>query len=144
MAKYISKFSGRQVDEAVEIVRKQQELGTDKILDSTADKPVDLNTMLFEEGKYTIYYFTGADEGSTSGKPIEVEVFKYKDGAPGQRYEKNGTTVERKYDTETSTWGDWVPVTDFSTVTGDEVLQVSKDTIVYREVKDASEVVLVS
>ena len=102
MAKYYSEHSGVQIDEAVKIVLTEKELGTNKILDSSAEKPVDLNTLITEEGKYTIYYFSGAAEGTESGKPIEIQVFKYPDGSPGQRYEVNGVTVELKYDTETS------------------------------------------
>lgn len=140
MAKHLSPYTGDQYDNAVKYIIQQQLLGNDKIIESTPENPVDLDNMINSEGKFTMENFTGAAEGTESGKPIEVEVFKYPDGSPGQRYDKDGVTVERKYDTETEAWSDWKPVQAFGIVTGDEVLDVATDTIVYRVVKDASEV----
>lgn len=140
MAKHLSPYTGKQYDNAVKYIIQQQLIGNDKIIETTPDNPADLDNMVTTEGKFTIENFIGAAEGTESGKPIEVEVFKYPDGTPGQRYEQNGTTIERTYDTETKTWSEWKPVQTFGVVTGDDVLNVAKDTIVYRVVKDASEV----
>lgn len=144
MAKFTSKYSGKEIDAAIDEFKKQQELSTDKIIDTSVDEPIDLNNMVENEGKYTVYHFSGAAEGTESGKPIEIEVFKYPDGNTGQRYEQNGVTVERKYNSETEEWGEWNPVKDFGVVEGDEVLDVQKDTVVYRVVADASAITPVS
>lgn len=140
MAKHISIYDGKQLDASIEHYLKQEEIGSDKILDSSVDKPVDLNNLINSEGTFTIEYFEGAGEGTESGKPIEVEVFKDAAGSTVQRYEQNGTVLERKYDTETEEWSTWKPVQNFAVVTENVALDVAKDTIVYHVVKDASEV----
>lgn len=140
MAKHISIYDGKQLDASIAHFLKQEEIGSDKILESSVEKPVDLNNLINSEGTFTIEYFEGAGEGTESGKPIEVDVFKDANGATVQRYEQNGTTLERKYDAETEEWTTWKPVQDFAVVTSDTVLDVAKDTIVYHVVKDASEV----
>lgn len=140
MAKYHSSYTGPEIDESVGKILKQKDLGMGKTLDSSVDEPFDLNTLINEEGTYTIQYVVGAVDESEYGKPIEIKVFTYPDGRPGQRYEKNGIAYERKYDPESSEWGEWEPVQDFRIVEGDEVLNVGKDITVFRIVKDASEV----
>lgn len=144
MAGYPSLYTGDEVDEAIGIALKQKDLGMGRVLDSSVDEPFDLNTLIHEEGTYIVQYCVGCVEGSEYGKPINLKVFTYPDGSPGQKYEKNGIEYERKYDTESSEWGEWKPCQDFAVVEGNEVLNVGKDIIVYRVVKDASEVIPVS
>lgn len=140
MAKYKSKYSGKIIDHAVERVLMDEE--TDKIVDSSPDTPVDLDSISTNEGSYTIYHFTD-DNGETVSleTPIKMEVFKCADGGTGQRYDKNGITMERKLDVSTGEWSEWKPKSDVIKVEGNEPVQVEKETMVFRIVKDTSEVV---
>lgn len=143
MAKYHSQYTGPEIDEAIGNALKQKDLGMYIVIDSSVDNPFDLDTLI-KEGTYTVEYFTGAVEESESGNPIEIKVFTYPDGSLGQRYEKDGITYERKYDADSSEWEEWKPVQEFRVVEGDDVVNVGKDIVVFRIVKDASEVTPVS
>lgn len=138
--KYKSEFSGKEIDTAIKKVYSDKELSVNQILESSADNPINLDNLTDQEGKFTIYFFENAAEGSTSGKPIELEVFKDANGNIVHRYEKNGVTMERVYNEEAKTWSDWKPCASFSQIEEEETLEVTRDTLVFRNVKDASEV----
>lgn len=138
--KYKSEFSGKEIDAAIKKVYNDKELSVNQILESSADNPINLDNLTDQEGKFTIYFFENAADGSTSGKPIELNVFRDVNGNVVHRYEKNGITMERVYNEETKTWSNWKPVMSFSLIGEGETLEVIRDTLIFRSVKDASEV----
>ena len=137
MGAFYSNYEGEDIDEAVEWVKSYKNTSPSKIIESTFENKVDLNTLL-EEGKFTIaYYIHSKDDDST--KTIELEVIKVNRNLTIQRYDLNGLTAQRSYYHESSRWSTWNFVKSFIVADENEEINVGSDTLVFRVVKSRVE-----
>lgn len=137
MGAFYSDYEGEDIDEAVEWVKSYKNTSPSKIIESTFENKVDLNTLL-EEGKFTIaYYIHSKDDDST--KTIELEVIKVNRNLTIQRYDLNGLTAQRSYYHESSRWSTWNFVKSFIVADENEEINVGSDTLVFRVVKSRLE-----
>lgn len=138
-ARYRSKFSGFDMDRGIEYALKMMEEGEQIIpIESTFDSKVDLN-MVLAPGKYSVRYYKNSYD-DTSDILIILTVAEFEDILI-QKYEYLGEVVQRKYTISKKEWGSWDYVRDFAIVEGmDEQIQVSKSTLVFRNVERASDI----
>ena len=131
VSKYYAKFSGQELDKAIEYILKfKNEFGV-TIIGSTIDTKVDLNT-LKEDGVYVIHYYENSYDVTLSSSRIELQVFRINSDILCQRYDSRGDTVQRYYSESDMTWSEWAPVKNILSVEEDEVVSVGKPTLVLR------------
>ena len=131
--KFISKYKGPDFDKAIEYILREHNLSVFKTLECSIDNKIDLNTLNYEEGVFTAQYFTNSCDDNDDSAVILTVVF-LDDTTVLQRYNLNGTDVQRVYDTESEEWSQWLPVKPFLRVSENEEVQVPKDTIIMREI----------
>lgn len=136
MAAYDSAYSGKELDEAITLVFQMKNLGTSKIIENSAGSPVNLKTLIDEEGTYTVYFYTNSYDDTKSGHPINLTVVADSAGNIIQSYDVDGYTVVRKLNITTSQWTDWAQKTPYTKVEQDEELEVGNDTLVFRNITD--------
>ena len=104
--KFISKFSGEEIDAAImkALMFNPEENGWIR-LSSTADNPVTLDD-LTSAGNFIIDYFTGGNDDIQSYSPINVSV-QERDGVINQNIIIKDNVYHRVYDDELMTYGVW-------------------------------------
>lgn len=136
MAAYDSAYTGKEHDEAISLIFQMKELGTSKILKSTANEPINLKTLIDNEGIFTIYFYTNSYDDTKSGHPINLSVVNDSSGNVIQSYDTDGYTVMRSLNITTSQWTDWVQKTPYTKVEQDESITVGNDTLIFRNITD--------
>lgn len=131
--KFISKYKGADFDKAIEYILREHNLSVFRTLECSIDNKIDLNTINYEEGVFTARYFTNSCDDNDDSAVIMTVVF-LDDTTVLQRYNLNGTDVQRIYDTESEEWTQWLPVKPFLRVSENEEVTVPKDTIIFREI----------
>jgi len=129
MLKYLSQYEGEDFDKTIEWVKSQREFGTSHILESSPTAKVDLNDVSFQQGTFTIHYYTNSYDDS-SANPINLDVIFLNDGDILQRYDYFGNTVQRFK--QGGVWGQWAFVKNFISVNEGDPVSVSADTLVLR------------
>ena len=129
MLKYLSQYEGEDFDKTIEWVKSQREFSTSHILDSSPTAKVDLNDVSFQQGTFTIHYYTNSYDDS-SANPINLDVIFLNDGDILQRYDYFGNTVQRFK--QGGVWGQWAFVKNFISVNEGDPVSVSADTLVLR------------
>lgn len=129
MLKYLSQYEGEDFDKTIEWVKSQREFSTSHILESSPTVKVDLNDVSFQQGTFTIHYYTNSYDDS-SANPINLDVIFLNDGDILQRYDYFGNTVQRFKQGEV--WSQWAFVKNFISVNEDDPVSVSADTLVLR------------
>lgn len=132
-SKYYAKFTGQELDKAIEyILHLKNEYGL-KIIGSSIDDKADLNTII-DDGVYVAHYYINSYDDTLSSTRIELEVFAINEHILCQRYDVKGDTVQRYYDYTDRTWSDWAPVKNILSVEENEVVSVGKPTLILRHV----------
>lgn len=131
--KFISKYKGNDFDKAIEYILREHDLSVFKTLECSISNKIDLDTLNYEEGVFTIQYFINSFDDNDDS-PIILNVVFLDDKHVLQRYNLNGTDVQRVYDSENLQWSDWLFVKSFLKVSENEEVQVPKDTIIFREI----------
>lgn len=138
--KYFSKFEGKEIDHSVDYTQSLENGSTFKIVGTSVDLKVDLNT-LTKPGIYIVHYYENSKDDTKSSLPIKLTVFYIDENTVGQKYELNSRTVSRTCDKQTSTWTEW-EFTSINTlfVEGNTKVSVSDNTLIFRHtnLKDAS------
>lgn len=129
MLKYLSQYEGEDFDKTIEWVKSQREFSTSHILESSPTAKVDLNDVSFQQGTFTIHYYTNSYDDS-SANPINLDVIFLNDGGILQRYDYFGNTVQRFK--QGGIWGQWAFVKNFISVNEGDPVSVSADTLVLR------------
>lgn len=129
MLKYLSQYEGEDFDKTIEWVKSQREFSTSHILESSPTAKVDLNDVSFQQGTFTIHYYTNSYDDS-SANPINLDVIFLNDGDILQRYDYFGNTVQRFK--QGGVWGQWAFVKNFISVNEGDPVSVSADTLVLR------------
>ena len=129
MLKYLSQYEGEDFDKTIEWVKSQREFSTSHILVSSPTAKVDLNDVSFQQGTFTIHYYTNSYDDS-SANPINLDVIFLNDGDILQRYDYFGDTVQRFK--QGGIWGQWAFVKNFISVNEGDPVSVSADTLVLR------------
>lgn len=129
MLKYLSQYEGEDFDKTIEWVKSQREFSTSHILESSPTAKVDLNDVSFQQGTFTIHYYTNSYDDS-SANPINLDVIFLNDGDILQRYDYFGNTVQRFK--QGGIWGQWAFVKNFISVNEGDPVSVSADTLVLR------------
>lgn len=129
MLKYLSQYEGEDFDKTIEWVKSQREFSTSHILESSPTAKVDLNDVSFQQGTFTIHYYTNSYDDS-SANPINLDVIFLNDGGILQRYDYFGNTVQRFK--QGGVWGQWAFVKNFISVNEGDPVSVSADTLVLR------------
>lgn len=129
MLKYLSQYEGEDFDKTIEWVKSQREFSTSHILESSPTAKVDLNDVSFQQGTFTIHYYTNSYDDS-SANPINLDVIFLNDGDILQRYDYFGNTVQRFK--QGGVWGQWAFVKNFISVNEGDSVSVSADTLVLR------------
>ena len=129
MLKYLSQYEGEDFDKTIEWVKSQREFSTSHILESSPTAKVDLNDVSFQQGTFTIHYYTNSYDDS-SANPINLDVIFLNDGDVLQRYDYFGNTVQRFK--QGGIWGQWAFVKNFISVNEGDPVSVSADTLVLR------------
>ena len=129
MLKYLSQYEGEDFDKTIEWVKSQREFSTSHILESSPTAKVDLNDVSFQQGTFTIHYYTNSYDDS-SANPINLDVIFLNDGDILQRYDNFGNTVQRFK--QGGIWGQWAFVKNFISVNEGDSVSVSADTLVLR------------
>ena len=129
MLKYLSQYEGEDFDKTIEWVKSQREFSTSHILESSPTAKVDLNDISFQQGTFTIHYYTNSYDDS-SANPINLDVIFLNDGDVLQRYDYFGNTVQRFK--QGGIWGQWAFVKNFISVNEGDPVSVSADTLVLR------------
>lgn len=129
MLKYLSQYEGEDFDKTIEWVKSQREFSTSHILESSPTAKVDLNDVSFQQGMFTIHYYTNSYDDS-SANPINLDVIFLNDGDILQRYDYFGNTVQRFK--QGGVWGQWAFVKNFISVNEGDPVSVSADTLVLR------------
>ena len=138
MAKYFSVYTGEDIDDAVTWVKNHQRVSTAKILESSFENKIDLNTLRDEEGRFTIaYYYHSKDDTST--KTINLDVIFVNDDLVIQRYELNGLVAQRSYYRAARAWTVWNFVKTFILADENEDIEVGTDTLVFRNINTPAE-----
>lgn len=133
--KYISKYQGAQFDQAIEYILSLRENSVMKTIESSPANKADLDTIVDEEGIYSIQYYIHSYD-DTDESAISLAVIFVDADTILQQYNANGTGVERIYTKSTGVWSSWLPVKSFIQASQNEVVSVSKPTIVFREITD--------
>ena len=76
MLKYLSQYEGEDFDKTIEWVKSQREFSTSHILESSPTAKVDLNDVSFQQGTFTIHYYTNSYD-DLSANPINLDVIFY-------------------------------------------------------------------
>lgn len=129
MLKYLSQYEGEDFDKTIEWVKSQREFSTSHILESSPTVKVDLNDVSFQQGTFTIHYYTNSYDDS-SANPINLDVIFLNDGDILQRYDYFGNIVQRFK--QGGVWGQWAFVKNFISVNEGDPVSVSADTLVLR------------
>ena len=129
MLKYLSQYEGEDFDKTIEWVKSQREFSTSHILESSPTAKVDLNDVSFQQGTFTIHYYTNSYDDS-SANPTTMDVIFLNDGDILQRYDYFGNTVQRFK--QGGVWGQWAFVKNFISVNEGDPVSVSADTVVLR------------
>lgn len=129
MLKYLSQYEGEDFDKTIEWVKSQREFSTSHILESSPTAKVDLNDVSFQQGTFTIHYYTNSYDDSFAN-PINLDVIFLNDGDILQRYDYFGNTVQRFK--QGGVWGQWAFVKNFISVNEGDPVSVSADTLVLR------------
>lgn len=129
--KYYSKFSGTDLDKAVEYILKLKAEAGVIIIGSTPEEVVDLNNVT-DIGNYVIHFYSNSYDDSQVPTLMELMVFEITDGIYCQRYDVRGETVQRLYSTVDKEFTNWAPVKNILSVEQDEVVSVGKPTLILR------------
>ena len=131
MLKFPSQYEGEDFDETIAWVKSQKEFATTQILESSPTEKVDLNTVTFQQGTFTIHFYTNShDDSSTT--PINLEVIFLNEGDVLQRYNYLGNYVQRIKTGEG--WSPWVVVKNFVIANENDSVSVNSDTMVLRSI----------
>lgn len=130
-SKYYAKFSGQELDKAIEYAMKLRNESDIQVIGSSVDTKVDLNEVK-ETGVYIAHYYTNSYDDTLSPLRIEVYTFPINDEIICQRYDVKGDTVQRYYSISEDIWSEWAPVKNILSVDEGEVVSVGKPTLVLR------------
>lgn len=129
MLKYLSKYEGEDFDKTIEWVKSREEFGTSHILDSSPTVKINLDTVITQQGTFTIHYYTNSyDDASTN--PINLDVIFLNEGDILQRYSYLGNVVQRFK--QNGSWTSWAFVKNFVSVGEADQVSVNTDTLVLR------------
>lgn len=132
MLKYSSQYEGEDFDETIKWVKSQKEFATSKIVESSPEIKIDLDTLTTEQGTFTIYYYTNSYNDS-SVDPINLDVIFLNDGSILQRYEYLENYVQRIKQNEE--WTPWMFVKNFIIADENDNVSVNTDTLVLRSIE---------
>lgn len=130
-SKYYAKFSGQELDKAIEYAMQLKNESDIQVIGSTVDTKVDLND-LKDTGVYIAHYYTHSYDDTLSSLRIEVYVFPINEDVICQRYDVKGDTVQRYYSISEDVWSDWAPVKNILSVEEGAVVSVGKPTLILR------------
>ena len=136
--KYISKFSGKELDDAIQYTLQLSKKYKLFVVDSS--QVTDLNTIK-DEGRYVIERFINSSDDTESPKYIELLVTTIGDGTIIQSYTSRGKSVERKYNgTKWLSWEEKIFDSNvIRTITKDEeITNISSPTMVFRKMSESS------
>ena len=138
---YRSRYSGSELDRAIEYSLKLLNDGPLQLVDTTLVNPAILSEIL-TPGMYSIAFYVDSYNDEKTGEPILLKVFSINDDVIGQRYETVGKEVERFYTISEATWSTWDDVktwvTPYVLASADEEVVVKSPTIIFRERKPSS------
>ena len=130
-SRYISKFSGEEIDHAVEAAIKLEKIVDHIKLESTVDDKYDMNNLL-DPGIYDIDYYVNSYNDHSSQKPITVHVVQLANSWLKQSYQIGSETVYRYYSLINKEFQPWKLMHDIVSVDHTEAVEVSKPTVVLR------------
>lgn len=137
---YKSKFSGAQIDEAVDrVLNGTTDLYGHIILECTESSKINLDDVL-SPNTYTIAYYLNSYNDNSTVTPIVLTVTKLDAGTVEQRYSYGDGEVQRFYTSSTGTWSDWkirdVISTNILSINSDEEVKVTQPTLVIRKMSE--------
>lgn len=139
---YNSKFSGAQIDEAVEKVL----FGTGVengliVLECSESSKINLNDVTALK-TYSIAYYTNSYDDNSNLSPIILTVTKVDDGILEQRYPIGDISVHRFFNSASATFSDWEicenMASNLISVYGNTKVTVKQPTLVLRKVNTST------
>ena len=126
-------YSAQEYEDSVTYFMNEHKYSALHALPCSSTEPIDLNTMINEEGIYSVmFYIHSADDNDNS--PMILYVSFLNTNIVLQWYELNGEKVHRLYDRSTETFSEWTPYASVIQTDETSVVRVTDDTIVMREV----------
>ena len=130
-SKYISKFSGEEIDKGVQIALDLEKVIDHIKLESSVDKKYDMNKLL-KPGVYDIDYYTNSYNDLSTQRPITVSVTRLSNSWMEQAYRAGSEKVHRYYSILNKEFTPWKVISDIISVDHTETVEVSKTTVVLR------------
>ena len=130
-SRYISKFSGEEIDHGIEAAIRLEKIVDHVKLDSTVDDKYDINHLL-DPGIYDIDYYVNSYDDQSTQRPISVHVVQLSNGWIQQSYQIGAETVYRYYSVIDKIFKPWQVMSDIVSVNHEDEVEVSKPTIVLR------------
>lgn len=135
--KYYSKYSGSDIDKAIEYALSMRNESGNTIVGSDVDNKADFNTLL-DDNTYIAHYYINSYDDSYSPTKIELSVFHIDENTICQKYDYKGESVIRYYSIIDQSWSDWAFSKSILSVTENEEVTVSKPTLILRHVDTAN------
>jgi hypothetical protein len=103
---FVSKYSGQEIDKAVEAALNAKDTIAHVLLKTSEEKKADLNDLLTPKVYRIEYYIHGYNDESTE-RPIDLSVKYIDENTIEQSYTDGDYVVVRTYDVLTQTFSDW-------------------------------------
>ena len=132
--KYQSRFSGEDLDRAIEIILSGQNTSSGhQIIDTSINNKADLNEII-EPSIYSIeYYINGYADSSDTYKPIHLCVADANENYRIQSYKIGNKEVYRYYRIEDELFTEWKVRESVKVVSSNEMVSVDAPTLIIRE-----------
>lgn len=132
--RYLSKYTGEEIDEAVEKINHLDKVSDSITIESSPDNKFDVNDMLeMRDGNYQVSYFTGTANDTSTIRPITIRIRHLDATTIEQRYEeKPGVVYYRTYNTLTKEYTPWTQSKTLYAIPRDETLGVLETALVFR------------
>lgn len=136
--RYLSKYTGEEIDEAVEKITHLDKVSDSITIESSPDNKFNVNDMLeMRNGNYQVSYFTGTADDSSTVRPITIRIRHLDSTTIEQRYEeKPGVVYYRTYNTLTGEFTPWTQSKTIVSIACGETLGVRETALVFRHVSE--------
>ncbi len=138
--RYISKFPGEVIDEAIEKSLHLNDVSDSYIIESSPDDIYDINELIEKGmGSYRIEYYEHSADDSSSVRPIDVRQRKINITTVEQSYEEMpGVSYYRTYDTITGLYTAWKRSDPVIDTANNAAIGVREKSIVFRVVPETN------